>query len=445
MAKDFSITYKGILKVALPLMAAGFMNALLLVTDTAFLGHLGEQQLGGVGNGGLLYFVLLTIGLGLSTGAQIIMGRRNGEENYGAIGKLLTQTLYILAGLSVILFAFIQLGAPSFLELTVASDNILGFIKEFLDYRSYGIFFALLNTAFMGFYVGIARTRILAYNSIVIVSLNIFLDYSLIYGEFGFPRMEVAGAALASVISEATGFVFISIVTFFAVDREKYQLFKLEPPSGKRMKEIMKTAGPLMAQNIAALGGWYVFFSIIEHLGERSLSISHIIRGIYVFLMIPVFSLANSTNTLTSNLLGKKEPDKVFQLVGRSIILGLSSNIILAGICLLFKEQVVALFTNNESLIADTFDTLYVIIGAMLFFTVATVLFQAACGTGNTVKTLTIEIITITSYLILAYILVHEYQVDVAVAWATEFLYFGLLGALCYIYLKKGKWRTTII
>lgn len=435
------IRYRTILSIAWPIMVSGLMNAILVVTDTAFLGHVGENELGAAGNGGLLYFVLLTIGMGFSTGAQIIMGRRNGEKDYKAIGHTLTQTFYVLIGIAAVLFMFMQLGAPSFLEATVHSENISGLIREFLHYRSFGIFFSLLNLAYLAFYVGITKTRVLLWNSLLLVSTNIFLDYCLIFGNYGFPQMGVKGAALATVVAEIGTFLFMTIYTLASKRRPVYGLFRFERPSKGRIKRIFKTAGPMMLQNFIALGGWYIFFSIIEHLGERELSVSHIIRSLYMLLMIPVFSLANTTNTMVSNLIGQRNEQLVFPLLRRSTALALLSNLIFLVITLSFRERIIGIFTNNESLVEDTYATLYVILAAMFIFSVATVQFNAVSGTGNTKHSLVIESICIAIYLILAFILVEQYKVDVAVAWATEFVYFGLLGSLCYFYLKKGMWK----
>ena len=73
---------------------------------------------------------------------------------------------------------------------------------RYLDYRVYGFFFAYVGSMFRAFYVGTTRTPSLTINSIVMVLTNVVLNYLLIFGKFGFPEMGIAGAAIASSISE---------------------------------------------------------------------------------------------------------------------------------------------------------------------------------------------------------------------------------------------------
>ena len=83
-----------------------------------------------------------------------------------------------------------------------------------------------------------------------------------------------------------------------------------------------KVAGPIMIQNVLTVGAWFAFFVMIENLGERELAISQVIRGIYIFLMVPIFSLADGTNTLTSNLIGASKAEFILPLARKTTLIG---------------------------------------------------------------------------------------------------------------------------
>mgnify|MGYP002622219092 CR=1 FL=1 len=445
MQEKVDISYQNIFKISLPVMLSGLMMAVLGITDTAFIGRVGELEIAAVGNGTMLYFVLGTVGMGFSIGSQIIIGRKNGEKAFLQIGNVFTQSIYFVGLLSVVLFTVLFFLFPLLLSFTVKSENILQLMNEFLQYRSFGIFFSLFIFLFNSFHVGITKTNILLWQTAIIVSINVVLEYFLIFGYAGFPQMGLKGAALASDIAECVGLLFMISYTYFKVDHKTYGLFSFKKINLITIKNILTISGPVMLQNLIALGGWFVFFSIIEHIGERELTISHIIRNIYILMMIPVFSMAQTTNTMVSNLIGQNEHDKVLSLVKRTVMLALMFNALSLLIVLIFKFQLIGIFTPNEELIMDTYGTLYVILGAMFVFSIGTVQFNAVSGTGNTMFTLTIEIITMIIYLFTAFGVVKYMNAGVEIAWSTEFLYFGLLSVMCYMYLKSGKWKLKVL
>ena len=91
-----NISYKNIWKIALPIIISGVAQNVVTVTDTMFLGRLGNVELGAAGNAGILYFLLVLSGMGFTTGAQIIIGRRNGEQNFTQIGKVFDHCIYFI-------------------------------------------------------------------------------------------------------------------------------------------------------------------------------------------------------------------------------------------------------------------------------------------------------------------------------------------------------------
>ena len=84
-------TNRQILKIAGPILVSVLMEHLIGMTDTAFLGRVGEVELGASALAGVYYLAIFMLGFGFSTGVQIMIGRRNGEGNYTAIGELFNQ------------------------------------------------------------------------------------------------------------------------------------------------------------------------------------------------------------------------------------------------------------------------------------------------------------------------------------------------------------------
>jgi len=435
------ISYKNIWKIAFPIIISGIAQNVVNVTDTMFLGQLSNVALGAGGNAGIFYFVLVITGMGFTTGAQIIIGRRNGEENYTQIGKVVDHCLYFIIPLGLLLFVFMKFLSPYLLEIITLSPLILEASIEYLDYRAFGILFSFINFVFIAFYVGTTKTKILMPVTFLMMLTNVFLDYSLIFGNFGFPAMEIKGAALASVISEGAALLFFIIYTYQKIDIQKYNLFGFRDFDKAIFKRIFNVGSPIMLQNFLSLSSWFIFFMIIEKLGETELAISHIIRSIYMVLMIPLFGFSSATNTLVSNLIGQGNSNKVLPLIKKVVVLSLLSTMFVLLFNLFFPTQMIGFYTNDTALINGAIDTLNVVSGTMFFFAVAFILFNGVSGTGNTKMSLLIEVITITIYLIITYYIAIVLKSSLPIVWCSEFIYFGLLGILSFGYLKWGNWK----
>lgn len=440
-----AISYHRIWKVSLPIIFSGIAQNIVNVTDTAFLGRVGLVELGAAGNAGIFYFVLVMIGMGFTIGCQIIIGRRNGEQNFHQIGHLFNTALYFLIPLSVLVFLFIQYIAPALMTFFTSSDAVLQASNTFLKVRGFGIFFAYLNFLFIAFYTGITKTRVLTYATFIQAGINVVLDYLLIFGHGGFPQMGIEGAALASVISEIVAMIYFVLYTRIKIERSKYGLELQFVFSGTKLIKILKIGFPIMIQNFMALSSWLAFFLIIEKIGEKELAASHIIRSIYMVLMIPLFGFSNATSTLVSNVIGEGKPSEVLQLVIRVVKLSLLSTGLFLPLLLFFPQEIIGVYTNNPVLIATSLPLLYVIGGSMLFFSMAFIFFASVTGTGKTQVSLAIETSSIVIYLLMAYYIGVHLQKSLTWVWCTEFIYFTIMGLLSFLYLKFGNWKSSLV
>src|SRR5438132_6373334 len=103
-----NISYRDIWKMAYPVMIGSVAITVLNITDTIFLGRVGEVALGASALGGVFYFVLVMIAIAIATGTQIQIARRAGEKNYGAIGEIFDQGLYLFFALSILSFILLE-------------------------------------------------------------------------------------------------------------------------------------------------------------------------------------------------------------------------------------------------------------------------------------------------------------------------------------------------
>lgn len=409
--------------------------------DTAFMGRVGEVELGAAAIAGIFYIVLYMIGFGFSTGAQILMARRNGEGRIKEIGSIMDHSIYVMLAMGIFLFVIIRYFSPAMLRPFIASDEIFNASVIYLQYRIYGVFFAFFNVLSRAFFVGITRTRLLIVSAVIMASVNVVFDYILIFGHLGLPAMGIGGAAIASVIAEGASALFFLVYILNMSDRHNYNLFRFPKFNLQIIKKTFDVSVFIMLQYIFSLSAWFIFFMIIEKMGERSLAISNIIRSMYMVLMIPVWAFSVTTSTLVSNTIGKGHTHLVIPIIKR--ITGFTFiSVILTLVPLLFiPGLIIRVYTPDASLIAEGVPSVYVIFGAVVMFALAQNMFSGVSGTGNTRDALVIEIFTLVIYLFVTWYIGIYMKQPIAVVWFCEYVYFTALGLFSYFYLKSRRWE----
>lgn len=434
-------TYKQIGAVSYPIFLSLLAQNIINVTNTAFLGHVGEIELGASAMGGLFYICAFTIAFGFSTGSQIVIARRNGEKKYSEIGPVMIQGVFFLLLLALILFSFSRLFTEDIMRLMISSDPLLEKTIDFLDIRVYGFFFSFMNVMFRALFVGITRTKVLTINAIFMAVTNVILDYVLIFGKWGFPEMGIKGAAIGSVISEAVSIVFFMVYTYMNVNRTKYGLDKIGRFDWTLLKRVLSISIFTMIQYFVSMLTWFMFFVAVERLGQRELAIANIARSIYMVLFIPINALSTTTNSFVSNTIGAGHTDRVLGIIKKIAGLSFVLMAVAAGAVSLFAEALVSIYTNDPTLVEASVPSLYVIASAMLVCSIGSIAFSGVSGTGNTRSALLLELVTLTFYVVYLYLIAIHLRMPVEVCFTTEFVYYTGLLILSIIYLRKGRWQ----
>lgn len=436
---------KHIVKISLPILFSLVAQNIIQVVDTAFLGRVGEIELGASALAGITYIAIYTIGFGFSMGCQILIGRRNGEKNYDCIGEIVIQGILFLLFPALLLIATFKLGFSDTLTRLFQSESVGQAVSDYLDWRVYGFVFAFVNSTFRAFYIGIARTSVLMTNSLVMAGVNLVLDYGLIFGHFGFPEMGIGGAALASVIAEAVSTLFFIIYTRRRIDLEKYGFTRITF-RWPVIKRILDLSVYMMLQYLLSIVTWMMFFVFIENcLGERPLAITNIVRSLYTIVTIPSHTFGSAVNTLVSNTIGSNRNDEVLNLVKRVSLISLICMLTIIFIFAVFPRTIIHIYTNDVSLMEDTVTSLYVLLSSLPFYAVGIVLFSSVSGTGNTQKALLFEVVTLVGYITYTWFIVVHLRLSVNWAWTTEHIYWAQLMFFSLIYLRRKRWMNKVI
>ncbi|MDY5356704.1 MAG: MATE family efflux transporter [Candidatus Cryptobacteroides sp.] len=437
---DSRYSYGRIWKIAYPILISLVMEQMIGMTDTAFLGRVGEIEIGASALAGVYYMVIFMLGLGFSIGVQIIIGRRNGEGHYLQAGEVFWHGLYFLLALAVVITAASEWLSPKIMGLIISSNNIYNASLSYIRWRVMGLIFGFSTAMFRAFYIGTTQTKALSINSLVMLLSNVLFNWALIFGKFGFPALGIAGAAIGSTLAELVSLIFFIVYTSKRCDTEKYALNKPSRVSWDTMRSIFSVSGWTMIQNFLSISTWFIFFLFIEHTGERALAVSNIIRNISGLIWMVLMAFASTCSTLVSNAIGEGRNDLVLPIVGKLLKISYILIIPLLLLFSLFPEYVIRIYTNIPDLIVDTVPSLWVLCASYLLTVPAFMFFQATSGTGNTKSAFALEGTALVIYVIYCAIIIGWLKLDVAVCWSAEAVYGGTMALVCGLYLKSCRW-----
>jgi len=421
-------------------MAGLLAEQLVGVVDTAFLGHVGELELAASAIASTFYIILFVVGMGFGTGTQILIARRNGEQNFGKIGGIFDNSLYFIWIFSAAVVIFSFLFSRKILGFMLSSEDILDASMRYLNVRVFTLFFSLGCAIMRSFFIGIQRTKYIGLGAFIVAGTNFIFDYLLIFGKLGLPQMGLKGAALACVFAEAAGFVYFIYIMVKKIDLSKYQLFTFRKPQIQIVSQTMNLSIFTMFQNLLSLSSWFVFFVIIEKTGEKNLATSNIVRSFYILAICPLWAYGSSVSTLVSNAIGAKQRRYVFRIIRKVIGFGLITSIIAFIPIFVSAKGIMSLYTDNMELIDMGFKALYVVGIANILSSVAWIVFSAISATGNTMIALFIEAFTLVCYLASVYFFASKFPNRIEIIWCSENVYHILLGLLSVLYLRTNHW-----
>lgn len=435
-------TYKQILQISLPLIIASFGHSLIGATDTFFLGRSGNTSyLAAIGLVAPLYLVITMVSLALARGGQIMIARRMGEGRFANIGLIAQNMLYFELLFAAVCFVVLYYGGESILWLLIDSQELLDVSVEYLNYRVLGIFFGCAGVTFISLYTGVARTGIIILTSLIMAVVNIFLNYVLIFGYYGFPEMGMGGAGLASAISEF--FAFLAFVAFAFWDKEskKYELLKLPKANFKEIFTQVRLSAPLALQNFFGMISWVFFFGFIENIGKEPMAVSSVMRVIYLFLGAIGWGLGSGTNTIISKLIGEIRLKEVVPTLFKIAWVSLLLTALFSLPLLIVPELIISAITDEVAIIDSTVRMMPMLFLILLGVSAYAIFYNGIIGTGDINFSLIVTFIGAVLYVAFAAIFINVLHKNLFWAWSVEFIYSGFVLIACmYFFFKTRRW-----
>ncbi len=440
-----NISNKQILQIALPISMAMIVPQINFITNNVFLGQLGESELGIAGITGVFYMLVAVIGNGLNNGLQALISRRAGENRIEDIGKMFTQALWIALAFAFVSMALTFIIAPFFLKASLHSANVQQEAIGFLKIRVWGLPFLFLFQVGNAFLIGSNNGRLLKYGFFAEALINIVLDYALIFGHWGFPKLGFDGAAVASIIAEFAGVLIVFGLIFYKQLYHQFSLFKFPKFNYPLSSLIFRQSSPLILQWALSVVAWLTFYVLLEHYGERDLAISNTMRNFFSFFGIFIWAFASTTNSMVSNIIGQGKRKRVIFLVNKIMLLSLSFTLVLCLLINVFPEFFLNLYGRDDSFVQEAIPVVRMVSIGVIGMCIASVWLNSVTGTGNTKVNLWIEIIAISSYFIYIYFIMVYWKLSLVWAWSAEIIYWMIIFIASFVYIKSNRWISKIV
>ncbi len=273
------------------------------------VGTQGSAAIAAIGIAGFINFMAVAFFMGFAAGVQAMVARRMGEGRdseaaYPLNGALIMITILALP-VSIILFFL----APEILGFLNDDPALLKEGVPYLQARFAGIWAIGLNFSYRGYWSAIKRTEFYLRTLLVMHSLNIFLNYCLIFGNFGFPEMGTLGAGIGTSVSLTLGTFYYHYLAQKHTSEHGY--FK-HLARWLTLKDIIKISLPSSIQQLFFAAGFTALFWIIGKVGTDELAAANAITTVMLVGILPCIALGIGAATLVGQALGRKDPEDAY-------------------------------------------------------------------------------------------------------------------------------------
>ncbi len=428
-------------KFAFPLIIQNITGMLIGLVDEMFIGRISAEAYGAIGIMVALMNLLAGIFGNVAVTFNIEGAKKRGENDTEGFDLYFISSIFIDIIIGIIYILAITFFSNQILgNLYGLSGDALHFAKTYAFITCPYMLLQLLIFTFNSYFKIEKKTKRLMWISIASTLINVFLDYLLVFGKFGLPRLETAGAALATIISVLLNAVALGII--IKKERKVHGNFLKNcfSPSIYLVKESM----PLIGEELLE-GSIFVIIinAIISNIGILEISSYLLIKYFMDIIMIAMYMYGTAELTLVSEKIGQNKYCDIKGLTIVGILISIVIYVVLSMIIIIFRDKVPMLISNETALIEGAAKLIFPMVLMNLFNPIQTILKYVllACGKAKSV----LYIIALINAVVLLYITMTYF-----IGSKLYFVFIGLfinyfaLSLIYAVYLRKFYFRTKI-
>ena len=438
--------YLEFLKVAVPLIISTGAWALQNFINRVFLAWYSQDAYAASLPAGLLNFTIMSIFIGMIAYIDVFISQYNGNKKYGKIGSAMWQSIYLGIFAAVIMF-IISLFSAQIFNLSGHTSSVIAEEIKYFKLLCWGALPLFISYGLTGFYAGREKTGVILFVNVIGIVVNTVADYLLIFGNFGFPKLGIEGAALGSIIASV-----VMVLTFISlmISNKKNKIYRLGNfiPDFKFIKRLLQYSFPNGVQFFFDMAAFTFFVILMGALGKEIQSATNIVMNINQLIFMPLIGCAIATSIMVGTYLGANKPE----IAQKSVKTALKTVYGYIAIVLILIIAVPSLFIfpfakgAEKEMVMQIYPLIVQCLHFVAFYTLfdpANVIFSAAIkGAGDTafvMKVLTSLAIFVAGIPI--YLAVRVFNWGFYVGWSIFVVYVILLALVFFLRYRSGKWK----
>ena len=345
--------YKDYWSVAWPAALEGIFLNLILLADLVMVGKLGIAMAAAVGIVSQPKMIMQMIGKSLGTGVTAVISRRKGEGREQDMNSCIWQSFLITLAVYVVLVGLGFHFRHGIMWLMGANAEYIDFAVTYFSYLLIALFFKALSSILTAVETGIGKTKIVLQASVVGNLVNIALNYCLIFGKFGFLRLEIKGAAIATIAGEIVIFVILLYSVLFRNREDGIDPLHCGRKGLSRevMKPVLTVGGNAFFEQTFERIGLFLFARIIAELGTVAVGTHHYCTIIWDMYYYFGMGMGTSSSSFAGRKVGERRPDLAILYNKAAQRLGIVISIAVSILMILTRSSLFGLLvTDAESM-----------------------------------------------------------------------------------------------
>jgi len=300
--------YKQVIVLAVPLILSTTSMALQQFVDRMFLAWYSAEAIAATMPAGILNFTIINLFIGTAGYVGTFVAQYWGANQHRHIGPIVWQGFYIAIIAGIVHLILIPLAVP-FFGMVGHSPDVQRLEVIYFQIICLGAGPAVAIGAIAGFFSGQGKTKIVMIVSVMGNIINVILNYLLIFGNLGFPKLGVKGAAIATVIANFSAFFVFSLLTFTRKNETTYRILSAWRFKISLFGRLLRFGFPNGLQYFVVYMSVTIFILLVGRLGTTPLAATNISFNINMLAFMPMMGFGMAVMILVGQYQGKKRPD----------------------------------------------------------------------------------------------------------------------------------------
>ena len=340
----FKKVAKDVMKIVWPSMLEGFLVALVTMFDGIQVSGIGNNANSAVTITKQPIFLMISFIVAINIALTAIVSRRYGENNREAVNKTMYQGIKISFLTAVILSVIVCVFANPFCKLMGATVNTIDYATTYLTIISAGFIFNALRLTINACQRGIGKTKISMWTNLVANIVNVFLNFVLINGHLGMPKMGIAGAAVATIIGNAVAFI-ISFITILRpngyLKLNIKEFLKIDIETLRNIGQILPST---LTDQLLIRFGFIIFALIVNYLGDDATYVHGVCQDINSLMFTLADGFSIGTAAIVGHRLGEKRKDLALVYAKVSMLISLGCALLVSVFVVSCREVLIGLY-----------------------------------------------------------------------------------------------------